>query len=301
MKSLLLFVAMALAGTGFAVESALPLPGGPADLDGAFQAPIQPPTAHRVVQPPPAIPPERPTGLLSNDILVFDGDQKETRIDAGTVEAQFKFAVTNVSPGDVTVFAVRTSCGCTTAHLPPMPWKLAPGDGGELDITMNVAGKNGTVAKTVTVSTDKGNKVLIVKTVIAEHGAAAPPMTERERNRQLAAVDRQAVFKGDCARCHSAPAEGKKGPELYASACGICHEAEHRADMVPDLHVPRREMGRELLRVWITRGKEGSLMPAFAAESGGPLSDRQIDSLVTYMTTAFPVRQGLAATTGAAR
>ena len=32
------------------------------------------------------------------------------------------------------------------------------------------------------------------------------------------------------------PTVGKKGAELYATACGICHDAENKASMVPALH-----------------------------------------------------------------
>jgi cytochrome c5 len=40
-------------------------------------------------------------------------------------------------------------------------------------------------------------------------------------------VDRQAVFKGDCASVPIAkPGEGKYGQALYDAVCAVCHEAE---------------------------------------------------------------------------
>lgn len=264
-----------------------PFPGK-VELDGSIQPPVQPTEAPRVVQPAPVIPVTAPSGQLPNEVIAWDGEQKEATVKLGEVEAHFKFCLTNVSPGEVTILNVATSCGCTAAHLPPMPWKLVPGTNGEINVTMNVAGKSGTVFKTVTVSTDKGNKTLMVKSIIAAPPAGGVAMDGRARNQQLALADRQAVFKGDCASCHVAPAAGKMGKELYTTACAICHEAEHRATMVSDLHNLKQEMGRELWQIWITYGKPGSLMPAFAKSQGGPLTDEQIRSLVDYLVKAMP-------------
>ena len=43
-------------------------------------------------------------------------------------------------------------------------------------------------------------------------------------------------------------------------------------------------------RKWITYGRAGSMMPAFAEAEGGPLNQQQIDSLVDFMVKAFPSR-----------
>jgi cytochrome c553 len=110
----------------------------------------------------------------------------------------------------------------------------------------------------------------------------------RDKNQLLAKADRQAVFKGECASCHVEKAIGKVGKDLYAAACGICHEAEHRATMVTDLHSLKHETNAEYWKTWIDNGKEGSLMPAFAQRHGGPLSDQQIASLVEYLVRAIP-------------
>ena len=260
-----------------------PPPQEPA-FGGEILPPIQPREPRRVVSPAPAIPAAAPTGQLPDSIIAWDAAQKEETVTSGQTEAHFKFNLTNVSPEVVTIHNVATSCGCTTAHLPPMPWKLEPGTNGEINVTMNVAGKSGTVFKTVTVSTDKGSRQLMVKTIIVAPPAGQPAMGDRERNQQLALLDRQAVFKGDCARCHVPAVEGQMGKALFDSTCAICHLAEHRATMVPDLHATKQGTGRELWRVWVTYGKPGSLMPAFAKSQGGPLTEAQISSLVDYLT-----------------
>lgn len=226
-------------------------------------------------------------GQSFKDMVVFDADSKEATVKTGVAEAHFKFSLTNVSSEEVIINGVTTSCGCTVAKLPASPWKLSPGEGGEISVTMNLAGKSGSVFKTVTVNSDKGSKVLTVKTAILPV-PATPAMGERERNQEIAKADRQAVFKGDCARCHMEPAKGLTGKQLYSAMCGVCHEAAHRATMVPDLHAITQETNAEFWRNWISHGKDVSLMPAFAQTDGGPLTDGQIASLVKYLLEAMP-------------
>jgi len=111
---------------------------------------------------------------------------------------------------------------------------------------------------------------------------------DREANQKLAIADRQGVFRNDCARCHAEPAKGKLEQPLFTAVCGVCHEAEHRATMVTDLKTLKYPTTPEIWRNWITHGKPGSLMPAFAMAEGGPLTDEQITSLVNYLVAAIP-------------
>jgi mono/diheme cytochrome c family protein len=195
--------------------------------------------------------------------------------------------VTNTIPQAVTVGTVHPSCGCTTAQLPPLPWTLLPGTNGQIGVTVNLAGKFGTIIKTVHVGTDRGSRDLIVQITIV------PPVNklsdaELARQMAIAKVDRQAVFKNDCATCHMNRGQYKYGQELYDADCGICHEAEHRASMVPDLHGLKVPTNTEFWRTWIAHGKAGSFMPAFATSDGGPLSDMQIASLAAYLNATIP-------------
>jgi mono/diheme cytochrome c family protein len=101
-------------------------------------------------------------------------------------------------------------------------------------------------------------------------------------------VDRQAVFRRDCATCHVNPGLGKIAKELYAADCGVCHESEHRATMVPDLHALKEPTNIDFWRQWIKHGKTGTLMPAFGKAEGGPLEDSQIDALTRYINWSIP-------------
>jgi mono/diheme cytochrome c family protein len=147
---------------------------------------------------------------------------------------------------------------------------------------MNLNGRTGRIPKSVTVRTLQGFKVL---TVVAE---VMPPSTnaeiaERERNQVLAKTDRQMVFKGDCATCHAERAKGKFGQELYVATCGICHDAKPRASMVPNLRALNHPTGHDFWKMMITNGKPGTLMPAFASDQGGPLTELQIESLTVFV------------------
>jgi mono/diheme cytochrome c family protein len=86
------------------------------------------------------------------------------------------------------------------------------------------------------------------------------------------------------------------GKELYDASCGICHDSEHRAAMVTDLKVPRSDRDLAFWQKWISEGKAGTMMPAFAAVHGGPLTQQQIDSLSIYCFQNYPKKPLTAAT-----
>jgi mono/diheme cytochrome c family protein len=247
-----------------------------------------PPHPVHPVPPPQAAPPQISNVPLPAGILAFDAEQKEYTAKPGEPNGSFVFNVTNISSGEVAITFVQTSCGCTTAKI-QLPLKLAPAATAEIPINMSLAGKSGVVIKSVTIHTDKGHKVLMVKSTIqAPAPNTAAEAMNRERNQQLAMQDRQAVFKGDCAKCHVEPVIGKTGKELFTAACGICHEAEHRATMVQDLHQLKVTPNAEYWKFFIANGKPATLMPAFSQTQGGPLSEAQINSLVEYLVKDFP-------------
>ena len=225
---------------------------------------------------------------LPDGIFAWDDLSKSTDADAGQEQAHFTFNFTNVSSGNVVILDVHPSCGCTTAQLPPVPWIIPPGTNAEIQLTVNVAGKMGTLFKTVNVSTDKGYKMLMLKITMLP--ATIPTLSDADRMHgvEMAKADRQAVFKNDCITCHVKRGEGKYGKELFDADCAICHESEHRATMVPDLHNLKVPTSEPFWQTWIAHGKPGSFMPAFSQSDGGPLNDMQIASLAAYLKLAIP-------------
>jgi mono/diheme cytochrome c family protein len=205
-------------------------------------------------------------------------------------------AITNFTPTSVTILNAHASCGCTQPELPPTPWTIPPGGTGEFSATVNLEGKSGTMIKSVTVSTDKGSKDLYFRITILP--PVVPVLTDADRARdvEIAKSDRQAVFKADCATCHAKSAQGKYNKPLYDAVCGICHEAENRAAMVPDLHNLKTPTNDEFWRTWIAHGKAGTLMPAFSTAEGGPLNDMQIATIASYLNMVIPPQAAPAVT-----
>jgi cytochrome c553 len=208
----------------------------------------------------------------------------------GEISARFTFNVRNFSDTDVLIDDVKPSCGCTVAILPSKPWRLNPKSDEKLEVLVDLRGKTGTLTKEIKVLTTAFTNTLTVIVNIPDNLTNGMSMEAMNRlwGQQLAGIDHQAVFKNDCVKCHLVPAFGKSGENLYNAACGICHEATHRATMVPDLHKLKSEIDGDYWRNWVTNGKPGTLMPGFAATEGGPLDDADIKSLVEYLTKAFP-------------
>lgn len=218
--------------------------------------------------------------------FAWDAVAKSAPAKAGATNATLFFLATNVTAETVRILSVKPSCGCTTIGGDKLPRSVAAGEVTRLEFVTDLRGKTGTLRKTALVETDRGMQLLKMSLAITEPVGAEL----RERNRLVASRDRFAIFHGTCADCHVKPATGKHGAELYRAACGICHEAEHRADMVPDLRKVKGEQNEIYWRHWISRGKGGTLMPPFARINGGPLSSEQLESLVRYL--AGPWRGG---------
>ncbi|MBM3846056.1 MAG: DUF1573 domain-containing protein [Verrucomicrobia bacterium] len=259
------------------LDPPLPLPP---QIQSSTPVPFAPPG---FAVPGPSAPPQP---LLPSNSLSWDAESKEFKAKAGETNAYFTFYLTNVCDKEVLVNGIRTSCGCTAAKLPSTPWKLAPGEGGPISVTMDIRGKHGRSSKSVTVDTTAGTKSLLVTAIIPQP-EGDPTQMNRSQNMQLAMTDRQVVFRGDCAKCHVEPGVGKMGKELYTASCGICHEAEHRASMVTDLKTLKHSTNLEYWTHWIREGKPGSLMPAFSAAHGGPLTEPQIASLAQWLTENY--------------
>lgn len=291
--------------------------------------PVQPsPQPFNVLTPPPGFNPPGPAvvpatpnpaitiappvsnfGQLTN--FAWDAPEKEANTKPGDATANFTFWFTNTSASEVVINAIRTSCGCTVAKMPVTPWPIPAGSNGPVEVSLDLRGKSGAIAKGVTVETTAGTKSLIVKVNIPADPSAAgafavnhpnvaanhPIMgdTERLANMQKALKDRQVVFKdANCAKCHADPARNLAnntpiyhGATLYHGICATCHDSQFRAAAVTDLKNLKHETDLDYWKYWIAHGKEGSMMPAFTKAEGGPLDDQQILVLAKYCLDTF--------------
>jgi mono/diheme cytochrome c family protein len=145
------------------------------------------------------------------------------------------------------------------------------------------------VTKTLTFFTSVGNRIITLKVNIPQPGATTATMSPEERKMAMtkAMGDPQAIFRGDCAKCHVDKGAKSLGQDLYAADCGICHESSHRESAVPDLHALKIPTSMEYWKAMIAFGKPHTMMPGFSATQGGPLSDAQINSLAEYLDRAI--------------
>lgn len=103
---------------------------------------------------------------LAKGILAFDEEVKQSTVHEGEKQAQFVFNLTNISREPITIGKVETSCGCTAAKLPQLPWVLKPRENGQIPVTMNLQGYFEKNSKYVKVLTSKGYKTLEVDAII---------------------------------------------------------------------------------------------------------------------------------------
>lgn len=263
---------------------------------------------------PPAPAPQTPADPSKPHPLVWDAMEKIVNPAPGEMKAEATFNVTNKGPVEVVISNIQPSCGCTTAHLPPLPWKLPPGTNGSFSASIDLHGKSGTLIKTLTVMSSAGFQTLTMRVNMSKDPVQA--LAERQANMERSKADPQAVFKNNCATCHYSPLVNKMGEDLYVAGCAICHEPgrwaearkepadlHHRAEMVPDLNALSHPMTPGLWKILITNGggkdKAGNpkLMPAFLQKNGGPLTEQQIDSLVEYCSKHFKYNPNLQKTT----
>lgn len=78
------------------------------------------------------------------------------------------------------------------------------------------------------------------------------------------------------------PDEVMSFDKLYGKNCAGCHGAEGQNGPATDLANPEYQawIDDSSLRDVIAKGEKGTLMPGFAIESGGTLTDQQVDALV---------------------
>lgn len=239
-----------------------------------------------------ATPEPAAVAVLQPNPLLWEPTNQDYAAKLTDVSAHFIFNVRNVTDKEVVVEDVKTSCGCTVAQIPEKPWHIAPHETNHMEVLVDLRGKWGKLFKQISVIPSNAPQTQLTVVIDLPYNQPTNVMPAAEANRiwgrELAATDHQAVFKKDCVSCHLTPSFGKYGQQLYTYACGICHEAKHRATMVPDLHALKTEIDTNYWHDWVAYGKAGSLMPGFAAKLGGPLDDDQVQSLVAYLSKAFP-------------
>lgn len=188
------------------------------------------------------------------------------------VEYSFKFV--NDGGSTLEIKNTESSCGCTEVKVDNNI--IEPGKSGEIKATLNPIGKRGKIKKTIDVMTNDVANPKITLTLIAEvHGVLKEHPQAKD----------ESIFSEKCAKCHVARGVGKLGRDLYLADCAFCHGDNGEGKSARALNDQNylKANSSEYIRDWIANGREGSGMPGFAKEKGGPLNKEQVDSLVSYI------------------
>lgn len=183
-----------------------------------------------------------------------------------------KFEFRNNGLGDLVIQQLRTTCGCTAAVASTGPYPA--GATGTIDVNYDTRGKIGFAAKDVEVITNdpSGAKILRLEGIVlaGSHPTKSPA---------------DVIFTGNCATCHSLPAQGKKGKALYDAVCYLCHDfpQEHGKPRIASSKEAMSSISKKRLKRLISEGIPKTSMPGFSHPAGGPLSREQIDSLTDYI------------------
>jgi hypothetical protein len=124
------------------------------------------PAVSNHVETAPAPSPLSSADTMAPGILSWDARVKKYTAQPGERIVPFTFSLTNISSESLVIYATETTCGCTVAKLPSTPWVLAPGAGGKIDVTMDLKGRQGLLARDVIVFTAKGNAKVSVEVTL---------------------------------------------------------------------------------------------------------------------------------------
>ena len=144
------------------------------------------------------------------------------------------------------------------------------GESSELKVTFDPSGYNGTVRKSIALTTNDPSNPRVLISVLAD-----VTFVEQERDESgHPPIKGQSMFYGQCAECHAAPASGRSGADLYAAVCSMCHGDRGQGGSAPDLRSPKDP------ETTLLYGTPNPKMPGFSDMMGGPLTAEQVESLV---------------------
>lgn len=143
--------------------------------------------------------------------------------------------------------------------------RLEPGERGKINVSVDIRGKTGHIAKTVQVYANDPTNPVTKLTVTMN-------IKDRVHMNQYKAME---IFSEKCRDCHIDQGKGKTGWDLFKADCFMCHNAGKNSSLTEMSKKPRDY----LLRV-IRQGVDNTVMPGWATKAAGPLDDTEIKSLI---------------------
>jgi mono/diheme cytochrome c family protein len=198
-------------------------------------------------------------------------------IDLGEVaqdeQVEHLFDFSNIGSEPLQIHNVETSCGCTAVSLSSQV--LAPGESGKMKVTVDTVGKKGNIVKTITFFSN--DALTPEKTIQVNIYVKAPPHPEFDIGETL--------FSPRCRSCHADKGEGLIGASLYLAICYQCHGIEGEGGSATALSDPDylKSVDEKHLYKSIAEGETGTAMPGYSQKKGGPLTEKQLNSLVEFI------------------
>ncbi len=155
---------------------------------------------------------------------------------------------------------------------------LEPGESTDLFVTIDTSMKQNAVTKTLNVSSNDPKRPIV---------ELALKMFVRNQHKGLTEGAKAKILTDEnCTSCHVARGVGEFGIKLYVADCAMCHgpKAEGREWSTPNRRPYDNAAYYEHMKNVLTNGsKKTNAMPGFGGEAGGPLAQKQIDSLLGYL------------------
>lgn len=199
--------------------------------------------------------------------------------DFGTVDEGARinhtFKVANKGNGTLKIVDAYASCGCTTPKFAKKI--LEPGESTDLFVTIDTSMKQNAVTKTLNVSSNDPKRPIV---------EIALKMFVRNQHKGLTEGAKAKILTDEnCTSCHVARGVGEFGIKLYVADCAMCHGPKAEGESGPPLIGPYdNTVYYEHMKNVLTNGsKKTNAMPGFGGAAGGPLAQKQIDSLLSYL------------------
>lgn len=222
--------------------------------------------------------------LFHHQCVAADNDRPiiacaESTYDAHNVEAgatiKHSFKLTNAGSKPLLLQGSYASCSCTAAKLRLN--QLAPGASAFVDVTLDTTGIFGDINRDVIVASNDPIRKMLPLTIKCHIPDPHKGMSSDQLGKK--------IFAGQCATCHADKGQGKMGKALYLADCAMCHGARAQGGLGPMLK-PGKYSDTKVMQQVISNGNEfNPTMPAFLKSRGGPLSQAQIDSIISYLKT----------------
>ncbi len=195
-------------------------------------------------------------------------------VDAGTT-IKHSFKLSNAGRKPLFLQGSYASCGCTIAKLRLK--QLAPGESTFVDVRLDTTGIFGAINRDVIVASNDPFRKMLPLTIKCHIPDPHKGMTSDQLGKK--------IFAGQCATCYADKGNGKLGKTLYLADCAMCHGVRAQGGLGPKL-IPGNYSDTKVTQQAISNGNEfNPTMPAFLKSHGGPLSQAQIDSIISYLKT----------------